>query len=107
MKETITPDILIGGAQFPLSQMKISFEVGSYKRGELVEIDEVTNNIKKCTDVTKMYGIVVSDTEIEVKGVAEIYVTGVFNFNGMEIGVLDKEKIKIIGRKIGMFFSRT
>ncbi len=95
-----------GGLAFPFLTEKVKFETGAYLEGEIVEWDSTTSTVKKCTDPTKMFGVVTDDLTIDASTTqGTVYITGVFNLNGIiKNDSITVEALKENGRKISLFF---
>lgn len=95
-----------GSLEFPFLTEKVKFEVGTYSEGEIVEWDSVGLVVKKCTDPTKIFGVVTDDITIDVSTTqGTVYVTGVFNLNGIvKSDSVAVAALKENGRKLSLFF---
>ncbi len=69
----------------------MELEVGSYKRGMILELDSTTLKLKKCADESKVFGILSEDIEITGTETAMVYVSGMF----YKVGVIKEESVDI------------
>ena len=92
--------------EFPFLTEKVKFEAGTYSEGEIVEWDSVASTVKKCTDPTKMFGVVTDDITIDATTTqGTVYITGVFNLNGItKDDSVTVAALKENGRKLSLYF---
>ena len=95
-----------GSLEFPFLTEKVKFEAGTYSEGEIVEWDSAASTVKKCTDPTKMFGVVTDDITIDTTTTqGTVYITGVFNLNGItKDDSVTVAALKENGRKLSLYF---
>lgn len=95
-----------GSLEFPFLTEKVKFEAGTYSEGEIVEWDSANSTVKKCTDPTKIFGVVTDDITIDVSTThGTVYITGVFNLKGIiKDDSVTVAALKENGRKLSLYF---
>ncbi|MGL6121068.1 MAG: hypothetical protein ACRC0V_11280 [Fusobacteriaceae bacterium] len=79
---------------------------GQYLRGQLVEIDEATGVINKCTLATTVYGIIAEDIDTTTETTLEalVYLSGCFNSKAIikDVAITDAA-LKLEARKLAIY----
>lgn len=107
-KETITYENLRAGNSVPFLTEQMILVAEDYAEGDLLEIDETTNILKKLTvDAPgKFYGVIAEDKTLTTSGLATVYVSGIFFQAGVktETGVAIDTALKVQARKLNIYF---
>ncbi|SJZ95305.1 hypothetical protein SAMN02745174_02052 [Cetobacterium ceti] len=108
MDKTLKTDNLFNGYIAPRVVKGVEVEAGTYLRG--TAIGEVAGTFKQIGEstyeATTLYGIVANDVTLASKGKVEVYLSGEFNKEALNVkSGANVNDLVIPGRKIGIFIS--
>lgn len=95
-----TPDNLYSGQ---VHTQPLPVKAGTYVRGQVLELDAVTNKLQALTDPAKAFAVMVHSYEVLQDGDHPVYVWGEFNEDELEYNSQDVVATKLKLRQLGIF----